>query len=107
MENTISRMAKTLGATSIEAMGHDARFAVIGAAGDWLTLSLKAQEQRFMAVLLDAQGILRTSVDVAPVTRVVEDPNVPGRVNVLVRRVMIQIDSQPSLAIEVGTVEDD
>lgn len=106
MESTIARMAKRLGATSVEAMGHDARFAVVGAAGDRLTVSVEGQQQRFMAVLLDAQGVIRTSIDVAPVNRVIEDESVAGRVTVMVRRMAIQIDTQPSLAIEVNTVED-
>jgi hypothetical protein len=106
MESTISRMAKRLGATSVEAIGHDARFAVVGAAGDRLTVSLEGQQQRFMAVLIDAQGVTRASVDVAPVNRVIEDESVDGRVTLLVRRLAIQIDTQPSLAIELSTVED-
>lgn len=106
METTISRMAKRLGATSVEAIGHDARFAVVGTNGDRLTVSLEGQQQRFMAVLLDAQGVTRTSIDVAPVNRVVEDESVDGRVTIMVRRMAIQIDSKPSLAIEVCTVEE-
>lgn len=106
MESTISRMAKRLGATSVEAIGHDARFAVVGAAGDRLTVSLEGQQQRFMAVLIDAQGVTRTSVDVAPVNRVIEDESVDGRVTLVVRRLAIQIDTQPSLAIEISTIEE-
>jgi hypothetical protein len=106
MESTISRMAKRLGATSVEAIGHDARFAVVGAAGDRLTVSLEGQQQRFMAVLIDAQGVTRASVDVAPVNRVIEDETVDGRVTLIVRRLAIQIDTQPSLAIELSTVEE-
>jgi hypothetical protein len=106
MESTISRMAKRLGATSVEAIGHDARFAVVGAAGDRLTVSLEGQQQRFMAVLIDAQGVTRTSVDVAPVNRVIEDDSVDGRVTLVVRRLAIQIDTQPSLAIEISTIEE-
>ena len=106
MESTISRMAKRLGATSVEAIGHDARFAVVGAAGDRLTVSLEGQQQRFMAVLIDAQGVTRASIDVAPVNRVIEDESVDGRVTLIVRRLAIQIDTQPSLAIELSTVEE-
>jgi len=107
MESTIARMAKRLGATSIEAMGHDARFAVVGAAGDRLTVSVEGAQQRFMAVLTDAAGVVRTSIDVAPVNRVVEDEGAAGRLTVYVRRMAIQIDSQPSLAVEINTVEED
>ena len=107
METTISRMAKRLGATSVEAIGHDARFAVVGTNGDRLTVSLEGQQQRFMAVLLDAQGVARVSVDVAPVNRVAEDESVDGRVTVFVRRMAIQIDSKPSLAIAFSTIESD
>jgi hypothetical protein len=107
MESTISRMAKTLGASSVEAVGHDARFAVIGSTGDRMTVSLKAQEQRLMAVLVDAQGVIRASIDVAPVNRVVEDVLVPGHVKVLVGRMVIQLDTRPTLAIEVGMVDEE
>lgn len=107
MENTIARMAKRLGATSVEAIGHDARFAVVGATGGRLTVSVEGQSQRLMAVLLDANGVTRCSIDIAPVSRVVEDESVEGRVTVMVQRMAIQIDSKPTLAIEINSMDND
>jgi len=107
MENTIKRMAKRLGATSVEAIGHDARFAVVGPTGARLTVSVEGQQQRLMAVLNDPTGVTRCSIDVAPVSRVVEDESVDGRVTVMVQRMAIQIDSQPTLAIEINSIDND
>lgn len=106
MENTIARMAKRLGATSVEAVGHDARFAVVGATGARLTVSVEGQQQRLMAVLLDPQGVARCSIDVAPVNRVVEDDTVEGRVTLVVRRMAIQIESKPTLAITISSIDE-
>ena len=105
MEDTISLMAKRLGASSVEAIGPDARFAVLGANGGRLTVSVEGRQQRFMAVLLDAAGVTRCSIDVAPVARVVEDPSTPGRVTLMAGRMAIHIDSRPTLAIAIATVE--
>ncbi len=105
MESTVSRMAKQLGATSIEAIGPDARFQVVGANGGRLTVSVEGRQQRFMAVLLDGSGVSRCSIDVAPVARVLEDNQVAGRVTLIVGRMAIKIDSVPTLAIEVATAE--
>ena len=58
-----------------------------------------------MATLVDANGITRCSVDVAPVSKVKEDLSFPGRVTLYVGKTLVHIDSQPSLAIELGTDE--
>lgn len=107
MESTISRMAKRLGATSVEAIGSDARFQVVGPTGARLTVSVEGRQQRFMAVLLDPTGVSRCSVDVCPVARVIENDSEPGRVTLQVGRQHIRIDTQPTLAIEIATIENE
>ena len=101
MENTIRRMAKVLGASAIEASGHDARFEVSNDSGERLWVSLECEQQRLMAVLQDPSGQTRCTVDVAPVAHVTEDASAPGRTTVHIGRLQIHIDSQPSLSIEI------
>lgn len=105
MEAAIARFAKVLGATEIDISGHDVRFAVYGAAGGRLRVSFEGDQQRFMAVLIDGAGITRSTVDVAPLTRIDEDRAHPGRVILHVGRALIHIDTQPTLAIEFESVE--
>jgi hypothetical protein len=107
METTVRRLAKILGASGVEGAGHDARFIVEGVNGDCLRVSIEAQQQRLMAVLHDAAGKTRATVDVAPVTRVTDDVNAPGRATVHIGRMMIHIDSDPGLSIEIVTNETD
>lgn len=103
METTISMLAKHLGATGVESVGGDARFAVEGAQGGHLKVSISGRQQRFMAVLSDAAGVTRCTVDVAPVAHVTEDPAFPGRITLHVGKNLIHVDTKPSLAIEVVT----
>ncbi|MCA9675951.1 MAG: hypothetical protein H6709_00210 [Kofleriaceae bacterium] len=107
MENTVSLMAKILGAHNVEAAGADARFAVEGAGGAMLKVSLEGRQQRFMAVLLDPTGVARCTVDLAPVAHVKDDPNFPGRVTLHIGKQLVHIDSRPTLAIEIVSVLDD
>lgn len=104
MELTVSTLAKHLGATGVESVGGDARFAVHGPQGGHLKVSLSARQQRFMGVLSDSSGVVRCSVDVAPIAHVTEDPSFPGRVTLHVGKSLIHIDTLPSLAIEVVTL---
>ncbi len=106
METTISMLAKHLGATGIESSGGDARFAVEGLGGGHLKVSVSARTQRFMGVLSDASGIVRSTVDVAPVSSATTDPAFPGRVTLHVGRVLVHIETKPTLAIEVATAHD-
>lgn len=106
MEATISLLAKHLGATGVESSGGDARFAVEGAGGGHLKVHISSRLQRFMGVLSDAQGVVRASVDVAPVGSVTEDVAFPGRVTLHVGRTLVHIDTKPTLAIEIGTRDD-
>ena len=103
MQSTISRLAKVLGASGVEAFGHDARFIVEGAQGGRLKISIEGDRQRFMCVLSDATGVTRTTIDVAPVTNVTEDSNFPGRVTLHMGKTLIHIDSKPTLAVEFVT----
>jgi len=103
MEDTIRRLTKVLGATGVEAMGHDVRFTVEGKGGAKLKVNIEQQQQRVMAVLTDGTGITRASVDVAPVKSVTEDPGFPGRVTMHVGTLKLQIETLPSLALEVLT----
>ena|SRR3979409_2667231 len=101
MDSTIRRMAKILGATAVEASGHDASFDIANASGERLRISLQGDQQRLMAVLQDPAGQTRCTVDVAPIARVTEDATSPGRATVHIGRLQIHIDSQPSLSIEI------
>jgi hypothetical protein len=101
MEDTIRRLARVLGATGVESMGHDVRFSVESKDGSRLKVNIEGQQQRLMAVLTDANGVTRADVDVAPVQKVTEAPGFPGRVTIHVGTQMIHIDSQPTLAIEL------
>jgi hypothetical protein len=76
MESTVSLLAKVLGAKGVESSASDTRF------------------------------VADSSIDVAPVTKVKEDPATPGRVSLHVGRTLVHIDSQPSIAIEIETLED-
>lgn len=105
MEDTVKRLAKVLGASGLESVGPDVRFAVDATDGSRLKVSIEGQQQRFMAVLLDAKGVTRSSLDVAPVKKVTEDAAFPGRVTLHVGTMMIHIETKPSLAIELLTEE--
>jgi hypothetical protein len=104
METTEKTLAKRLGAIGVEGAGGDARFAVQGARGGHLKVSLSARQQRFMGVLSDESGIVRCSVDVAPVAHVTEDKDFPGRVTLHVGKTLIHIDTVPDIAIEIMTI---
>ncbi len=105
MEAAVSRFAKILGASETEVSGHDIRFSVDGAKGDRLRASFEGDPQRFMAVLIDAAGVTRATLDVAPVSHIEEDTTAPGRVVLHVGRTLVRIDSQPTLAIEMASKE--
>lgn len=104
MELTISTLAKHLGATGLETAGSDARFAVLGRQGGQLKVSVFGAQQRFMGVLSDDAGVVRCSVDVAPVAHVTEDAAFPGRVTLHVGKALLHIDTIPSLSMAVTTL---
>lgn len=101
MDDTIRRLAKVLGASGLEGLGHDGRFAVEGADGSLLKVVIEGAHQRFLAELKDAKGVLRADLDLAPVSRVSEDPAVPGRVTLHVGTLLVHVDTKPALAIEL------
>ena len=105
MDTSVSLMAKTRGATGVEASGSDARFAVEAADGARLKISLEGRQQRFMGVLIDAAGVTRITVDLAPVSHVKDDPSFPGRITLHVGKQLVYIDSRPTLSIEVVSAE--
>lgn len=101
MEDTVRHLAKVLGAHAMEGAGTSGRFAVDGEDRSRLTLSLEAGHQRLMAVLQDSAGVARVDLDVAPITKVTEDPSFPGRVTLHIGTLLVHIDSRPTLAIEI------
>jgi hypothetical protein len=101
MDDTIRRLAKLLGGSGFEVVGSDARFAVDGTDGSRLKVNIEGAQQRLMAVLLDAAGVARADIDVAPILKVTEDPAFPGRVTIHFKSVAIHIDSKPTLAVAV------
>lgn len=101
MDDTTRRLAKVLGASGVESMGHDVRFAVEADDGSRLKVNIDGQHQRFMAVLSDPQGVTRADLAVAPIQKVTEDPAFPGRVVMHVGGLLIQLDSRPTLAVEI------
>ena len=106
METTVRRLAKILGASGVEGAGHDARFIVEGVNGDCLRVSVEGQQQRLMAVLQCSAGRTRATVDVAPVSKVTEDVNVPGRATLHIGHMLIHLDSDPALSIEIETSDE-
>lgn len=104
MENTVHRLAQILGASGVEVAGHDARFAVKDASGAVLKVSIEGDEQRFMCVLKDSAGETRCSIDVGRVTHVREEKGFDGRVRLELGKLMLVIDSKPTLAVEIVTI---
>lgn len=105
MDDTIRRLAKVLGATSIEANGPDARFMIEDAQGATLRANVEHTSQRFMAVLVDPAGVTRCSIDLAPITEAFEERRFPGRVTLRVGHQLVHIDSQPSLGLQVESID--
>lgn len=105
MEETVRQLAKLLGATEVECAGHDAHLKVVDAEGAELRLSLKVGAQRMMAVLVDPSGMTRCSIDMAPVSFAFEEREFPGRVTLRVGYQLVHLDGQPSVGIEVESLD--
>lgn len=101
MDDTIRRLAKVLGATGLEGLGHDGRFTVDAADGSSLKVVIEGAHQRFMAELKDGKGVLRADLDLAPISRVSEDSACPGRVTLHIGTLLVHVESKPTLAIEI------
>lgn len=107
MDDTIRRLAKTLGATSLQAAGHEAGFLVQDDQGAQLRVNLELTSQRLMATLVDPAGTTRCSLDMAPVTEAFEDPSCPGRVTLRIGHQLVHLDGQPSIGIELESIPTD
>jgi hypothetical protein len=103
--DTITRFAKILGGNEIDIAGHAVRFAVDGPQGGRLRVSFEADSQRFMGVLIDGEGVTRVTMDLAPVAHITEDKGYPGRATLHIGQVQVHIDSRPTLAIEIETLD--
>lgn len=101
MEDTTKRLARVLGANGVESLGNGVRFAVDSHDGARLKVNIDGKQQRLMAVLLDPNGVVRADLDLAPILKVTEDASLPGRVTLHVGTLLIQVDSRPTLAIEI------
>jgi hypothetical protein len=105
MDQTIRHLARVLGASAIECAGHDSRFIVEDGQGGRLQVSIEAAQQRMMAVLKDAGGTTRCTIDVAPVTHATEDKAFPHRVMLHVGQMRVRIESEPTLALELVSAD--
>lgn len=94
-------LAKALGATQVTSAGAEVWMLVEDEARAALKISVDAGHQRVMATLTDGHGIMRNTVDVAPVSHVREDPAFPGRVALHVGTLQIRIERHPTLAIQI------
>lgn len=105
MEETIRRLTKILGASQVEAAGHDVRFAVEDQSGAKLHVSLEGEAQRVMVTLIDPNGAVRCSLDMAPVSEAFEEPKFPGRVTLRIGNQLLHLENEPNLAIEFESIE--
>lgn len=104
MEETIRRLTRILGATSVQAAGRDSMFEVRDARGAILRCDIRLSTQHVMLVLLDPGGVTRCSIDTGPVSEAFEQPDVPGRVTLRVGNQLIHLDGQPSVGIEIESI---
>lgn len=104
MENTIRRLTKILGASSVEASGHDVRFSVEDNDGAKMHVSLEGQQQRIMVTLRDSANIVRCSFDLAPVSEAFEEPRYPGRITLRIGNQLLHIENEPNLAVELESI---
>jgi hypothetical protein len=104
MEATIRRLAKVLRASAIEASGNDARFSVEDDTGAKLHVSIEGHQQRVMVTLRDGGGVVRCSLDMAPVSEAFEEPKFPGRVTLRVGNQLIHVENEPTLAVEMESI---
>jgi hypothetical protein len=104
MESTIRRLAKVLGASRLEASGHDARFSVAGDQGASLKVSIEGESQRVMVTLKDGDGIVRCSLDLAPVSEAFEEPQFPGRITLRIGNQLLHLENEPNLAVELESI---
>ena len=104
MEETIKRLAKVLGASALEAAGNDARFTVEDGTGAKLHVSIEGHQQRVMVTLSDSAGVVRSSLDLAPISEAFEEPKYPGRITLRVGNQLLHLENEPNLALEVESI---
>ena len=105
MEEAIRRLTKYLGASLVEVAGHDVRFMVEGDRGAKLRVNIEGDQQRFMATLMDKTGVVRCSLDLAPISEAFQTPGHEDRVTLRVGNQLLHIDSKPSLGLEVESID--
>jgi hypothetical protein len=104
VEETIRRLTRILGATNVQAAGHDSMFEVRDQHGAVLRCDIKLSTQHLMLVLLDPTGVTRCSLDMGPVSEAFEHPDVRGRVTLRIGNQLIHLDGQPSVGIEIESI---
>jgi hypothetical protein len=107
MKETIRRLTKVLGASSVEASGHDCRFSVQDDSGTKLNVNLEGDRQRVMVTLRDSNGVVRCSLDMAPVSEAFVEPDYPGRITLRVGGQLLHIENEPNLAVELESIAPD
>lgn len=107
MEETIRRLTKVLGASTVEAAGHDVRFSIEDDKGAKLHVNLEGDQQRVMVTLRDGTGVLRCSLDMAPVSEAFEEPAYPGRITLRIGNQLLHIENEPNLALELESISPD
>jgi hypothetical protein len=60
-----------------------------------------------MVTLRDGQGVVRCSLDMAPVSECFEEPEFPGRVTLRVGNQLLHMENDPSLAVELESIPPD
>lgn len=105
MEETVRRLTRILGATIVETSGHETTFVIHDEQGAELRCSLTLGTQHFMAVLVDATGTTRCSLDLGPVTEAFERPEIAGRVTLRVGHELVHLDGAPSVGLEIESIK--
>ncbi len=105
MEAAVRRLTKFLGASLVEVAGRDVRFMVEGDDGAKLRVNIEGDQQRFMATLMDETGIIRCSLDLAPISEAFKTPGHDHRVTLRVGSQLVHIDSRPTLGLELESID--
>ena len=101
MIETTRRMMHVLGGGGLEQLGSDVRFVVDAPDGSQLKVTIEGRQQRVLAVLRDATGVVRADIDAGPILKATEDGAHPGRVTLHVQTLSIHLDTQPELRVVI------
>jgi hypothetical protein len=104
VEETVRRLTRILGATTVETSGHETTFVIHDEQGGELRCSITLGTQHLMAVLVDPAGTTRCSLDLGPVTEAFERPEIPGRVTMRVGHQLVHLDGLPSVGLEIESI---